>query len=75
MKGIYILGIFSILVIGLIANRFCYDQMFAAYLKPLQVKEALDIQESRQREQKLAEYCQTIDYQIEVLTQTLKEQK
>lgn len=37
-------------------------------IKSLSVQESLDITESRQREEKLAEYCKTLEYQIEVLS-------
>ena len=36
-------------------------------LRNLTIKESLDIQESRNREEKLAKYCQSLEYEISVL--------
>ena len=66
-KVSYILMYLGLLGIGFLINRYASNKLFEVYLKPLVVKESLDIQESRDRENKLSKYCQNLDYEISVL--------
>ena len=41
-------------------------------IRNLTIKESLDVQESRIREEKLAEYVQALDYEMSVMTEREK---